>query len=121
MVRVLLGVDPLPTRRLGGVGRVVYLLGAMPAMAAVGAYLNRAPAVVYGGYAAPARALGVSAVADQQQAGAIMWVGGSTFVIVVGLCVAMAAMIGEERRQSARERRARAAQRLREDAIGSGP
>ena len=100
----LLDGDPVPAHRLGGLGRLVYLLASMPAMALVGAYLNRAPAVVYPSYAAPARALGISAVVDQQQAGAIMWVGGSTFMIAVGLWVATAALVAEERRQRARER-----------------
>jgi putative membrane protein len=100
----LLDADPLASRRLGGLGRVACLLAAMPSMALVGAYLNRANAVVYPAYAAPARALHVSAVADQQQAGAIMWVGGGFFLIVVGLSLAMSAMSAEERRQAARER-----------------
>jgi putative membrane protein len=100
----LLDGDPAPSRRLGGMGRFVYLLAAMPAMALVGAYLNRAPALVYPDYGAPARALGISAVTDQQQAGAIMWVGGSSFMIAVGLRLAMASMMLEERRQAARER-----------------
>jgi putative membrane protein len=100
----LLDGDPVPARRLGGLARLVYLLASMPAMALVGAYLNRATSVVYPAYAAPARALGVSAVIDQQQAGAIMWVGGSSFMVAVGLWVAMAALLAEERRQRARER-----------------
>jgi cytochrome c oxidase assembly factor CtaG len=100
----LLEGDPVPAHRLGGLARLVYLLASMPAMALVGAYLNRATSVVYPAYAAPARALGVSAVNDQAQAGAIMWVGGSTFMIAVGLTVAMSALVAEERRQRARER-----------------
>jgi cytochrome c oxidase assembly factor CtaG len=102
----LLDGDPVPAHRLGGMGRFVYLLGAMPAMALVGAYLNRAPSLVYAGYAAPAHALGVSAVSDQQQAGAIMWVGGSSLMIAVGLRMAMASMMLEDRRQASRERHA---------------
>jgi len=101
----LLDADPVPAHRLGGFGRLVYLLAAMPAMGLVGAYLNRATSVVYAPYAAPARALGLSAVADQQQAGAIMWVGGSSFMVAVGLWVAMAALVAEERRLQAREAR----------------
>jgi putative membrane protein len=101
----LIGADPVPRHRLGGLGRVFYLIASMPAMALIGAYLNRAPAVVYNVYARPAHALGISAVADQQQAGALMWVGGSTFVIAVGLWLAMSAMVAEERRQSRREQR----------------
>jgi cytochrome c oxidase assembly factor CtaG len=104
----LLDADPVPRRRLGGLGRIVYMLATMPAMALVGAWLNRAPSPVYHGYVAPARALGISAVSDQQHAGAIMWVGGSTFMIAVGLWAAMAAMVAEERRRSAHEARARA-------------
>jgi cytochrome c oxidase assembly factor CtaG len=60
--------------------------------------------LVYSGYAAPARALGISAVADQQQAGAIMWVLGSSLMVVCGLWQAMAALIEEERRLQVRER-----------------
>jgi cytochrome c oxidase assembly factor CtaG len=91
--------DPAPGRRLGGLGRLVYVLAAMPAMALLGAYLNRATVLFYPAYGPPARALGISAVADQQHAGAIMWVGGSMIVTVVGLWVAVAALLADERRQ----------------------
>ncbi|HLH13758.1 MAG TPA: cytochrome c oxidase assembly protein [Solirubrobacteraceae bacterium] len=99
----LLDANPLATRRLGGVGRLVYVLAAMPAMAAIGAYLNRSPTLVYPAYGPPARALGVSALADQAQAGAIMWVGGGVTLVAAGLYLAMAAMSAEERRLQARE------------------
>jgi putative membrane protein len=102
----LLDVDPSPRRRLGGFGRLIYMLGAMPAMALVGAYLNRHPSLVYPAYGPPAHALGISAVADQQQAGAIMWVAGNLIMIAVGLWAAFAAMLAEERRQQARDARA---------------
>jgi cytochrome c oxidase assembly factor CtaG len=101
----LLDGDPVPAHRLGGLGRLVYLLATMPAMAIVGAYLDRHPTLVYPAYAAPARATGISAVVDQQQAGAIMWVGGSAIVIAVGLWVVIAALVAEERRQQARDAR----------------
>lgn len=102
----LLDGDPTPAHRLGGLGRFVYLLAAMPAMGLLGAYLNRAPMLVYPDYGPPARALGISALNDQEQAGAIMWVGGSSFMIAIGLRLAMASMLLEERRQAAREKRA---------------
>ncbi|MFL5831706.1 MAG: cytochrome c oxidase assembly protein [Solirubrobacteraceae bacterium] len=102
----LLDVDPSPRRRLGGFGRLIYMLGAMPAMALVGAYLNRHPSLVYPAYGPPAHALGISAIADQQQAGAIMWVAGNLIMIAVGLWAALAAMVAEERRQQSREARA---------------
>jgi putative copper resistance protein D len=102
----LVDADPLARRRLNGMGRLVYLIAAMVPMTILGAYLNRHTTLVYAGYAAPARALGISAVADQQQAGAIMWVIGSTLMILAGLWQAMAAMVEEERRLVVRERRA---------------
>ena len=99
----LLDADPVPAHRLSGFGRLVYLLATMPPMAIVGAYLNRHPTLVYPPYGAPARTMGISAVVDQQQAGAIMWVAGSAIVIAVGLWVTIAAIVAEERRQQARE------------------
>jgi putative membrane protein len=102
----LLDADPVPAHRLSGLGRLVYLLATMPAMAIVGAYLNRHPTLVYPPYGPAARAMGISAVVDQQQAGAIMWVAGSAIVIAVGLWVTIGALVAEERRQQAREARA---------------
>jgi putative membrane protein len=102
----LLDADPVPAHRLSGLGRLVYLLATMPPMAIVGAYLNRHPTLVYPPYGPPARTMGISAVVDQQQAGAIMWVAGSVIVIAVGLWVVIAALVAEERRQQAREARA---------------
>ena len=99
----MLDGDPVPAHRLGGLGRLVYLLATMPAMAVVGAYLDRHPTLVYPAYGAPARAIGISAVVDQQQAGAIMWVAGSAIVIAAGLWAAIAALVAEERRQQARD------------------
>ncbi len=95
--------DPVLTHRLGGLGRLLYLLAGMLPMAVVGAYLNRHASVVYTPYAESARALGISAVNDQAAAGAIMWVVGNTVMVVVGLWAVMAALSAEERRLRARE------------------
>jgi cytochrome c oxidase assembly factor CtaG len=102
----ILDGDPAPSHRLGGLGRLVYLLAAMAPMALLGAYLNRHASLVYAPYGPPAHALGVSALLDQQQAGAIMWVAGSTLMVAVGLWASVAALVAEERRQQAREARA---------------
>ena len=78
-------------------------------MTLIGAYLNRATTVVYSAYVAPDRMLGISALYDQQQAGAIMWVIGSLVMIAVGIWQTMAALIAEERRhQQARAASGRA-------------
>lgn len=101
----LLDGDPAPRHRLNGIGKLVYLIVAMLPMALVGAYLNRHATLVYPPYGPPARALGISALDDQAQAGAIMWVVGNTIMVAVGLWAAIAAMLAEERRQTAREAR----------------
>lgn len=98
--------DPAPVHRLGGLGRLVCVLVAMAPMALLGAYLNRHTSLVYAPYGPPAHALGVSALADQAQAGAIMWVAGSTAMVAIGLWAVLAALVAEERRLKAREARA---------------
>jgi cytochrome c oxidase assembly factor CtaG len=102
----LLDGDPAPRHRLSGLGKLVYLIAAMMPMALVGAYLNRHPTLVYPPYGPPAAALGISALDDQAQAGAIMWVVGGVVMTAVGLWASVAAMVAEERRQVAREARA---------------
>jgi putative membrane protein len=111
----LLDGDPAPRHRLNGLGKLVYANLAMLPMGLIGAYLNRHPTLVYPAYGPPARALGISALTDQAQAGAIMWVLGASIMAAVGLGAAVAALVAEERRQVAREARADAslAERMR--------
>jgi putative copper resistance protein D len=105
MFSPLLDGDPVPRHRLGGIGKLVYLILAMLPMALIGAYLNRHPMLFYSAYGPPARARGISALNDQSQAGAIMWVLGGSIMVAVGLWTAVAAMVAEERRLAAREAR----------------
>lgn len=99
----ILDADPVRAHRLGGLGRLGYMLAAMPVMALVGAYLNRHAAVVYAPYGPAAHRLGASALADQAQAGAIMWVLGNVVTMAVGLWAAIDSLVAEERRQRVRE------------------
>jgi putative membrane protein len=101
----ILDGDPVPRHRLDGVTRLAYVIAAMLPMTLLGAYLNRHASLLYPAYGPPAHALGFSAVVDQQQAGAIMWVLGSTLMVAAGLWQAMAALVADERRQQARDRR----------------
>jgi putative membrane protein len=101
----MLDGDPVARHRLNGLGKLVYLIAAMMPMALVGAYLNRHATLFYPAYGPPAHALGISALDDQAQAGAIMWVGGGVVMTAVGLWCAMAAMVAEERRLATREAR----------------
>ncbi|HET9102747.1 MAG TPA: cytochrome c oxidase assembly protein [Solirubrobacteraceae bacterium] len=99
----VLGADPLPSHRLAGLPRLVYVLAAMLPMTIVGSLLDRDSTLVYPGYAQPARGLHVSALADQATAGAIMWVAGGTIMVAVALWAAMAGMAAEERALQRRE------------------
>ena len=95
----ILDVDPVRSHRLGGLGRLVYVLASTTPMAVLGAYLDRHPSLVYAPYGPTTHALGISAIADQQHAGAIMWVAGSMIMTLVGLWAVMSSLIAEERRQ----------------------
>lgn len=99
----LLGGDPGAARRLGGLGRFVYLIGAMLPMAIVGAYLNRAPHVLYLPYLVATHGSVGFALKDQAQAGAIMWTVGNMIMVVVGLWAVLACMLEEERNQRVRD------------------
>lgn len=94
--------DPIAGRP-GPAGRLAYLLTAMAPMALVGVTLMSADEVRYAGYLAPASELGLSAVGDQQLAGAIMWVGGKFIMLVAIFWLGWMALCREERRQAARE------------------
>ncbi len=102
----MLDGDPVVSHRVGGLGRLVYVIAAMVPMTLIGAYLYRDPTVLYHPYAAAARTLGISAVGDQQRAGATMWVLGSSLMVAAGLWQVMAALVAEERRLQVSERAA---------------
>jgi putative copper resistance protein D len=100
----LLDVDPVPVHRLGGLARLAYAIATMLPMALVGAWLDRQPALAYAPYAGPAQSLHISALTDQANAGAIMWVAGNTLMAAAGLWITVLALLAEERRVAARER-----------------
>ncbi len=93
--------DPLP-HALGPVGRLLYLLAAMPAMSIIGIWLVIAHTVRYPVYAASASRLGVSPLYDQHVAGVIMW-GGDALIGAITLVLACGALLHDERRAAARE------------------
>jgi putative membrane protein len=97
----VVAVDPLP-RRLGPIGRLLYLLAAMPAMSVIGLWLVGSHIVRYTAYVAPTRALGLSPLHDQHIAGVIMW-GGDALLGVITLMIACSALLQEERRAAARD------------------
>ena len=113
----VVGGDPLP-HRLGAIGRLLYLLAAMPAMSVIGIWLVVSRTVCYPAYLAPARALGLSALHDQHIAGVIMW-GGDALLGAITLVIACAALLQEERRAAARD--AHEARRVAPGVVGGAP
>ena len=104
----VLAADPLPRRhRLGPLGRAGYLLAAMPAMSLVGLVLVSDQTLRIAAYAAPARRLGIDALADQHAAGLVMW-SGDLLLGLLTLALAISWLLAEERRALRRERHAAA-------------
>ncbi len=99
---VVLPPGPVP-RRLGGAGQLIYLMAAMPLMSVVGVVLETEAAPRYLQYVAPAARLGVSALADQRLAGALMWIAGTVVMAAITLRSAWRSLLEEERRQRVRE------------------
>lgn len=97
----VLGADPV-RHAPGWVGRLLYLLGAMPVMSAVGIALATGHSVRYPAYLVPARALGISPLADQHLAGMIMW-SGDAVLGVIALAIAWHGLLQDERRALARD------------------
>jgi cytochrome c oxidase assembly factor CtaG len=113
----VVGIDPL-RHRLGSIGRLSYLLAAMPAMSVIGVWLVDSSTVRYPAYLAPTRALGLSPLRDQHVAGVIMW-GGDAVLGGITLMIACAALLQEERRVAARD--AHRARRVASGVIGGAP
>jgi putative membrane protein len=91
----LLAPEPL-AHRMSPTAKLAYLILAMPAMAVVGVGMNSSGRAIYTAYAD---------VADQQVAGALMWIGGGTVLGAAFLICGWLALLAEERRAVAREMR----------------
>jgi putative membrane protein len=97
----VLRADPF-SRPLGAVGRLLYLLAAMPAMSVIGVWLVIAHTARYPAYVSSAHALGVLPLYDQYLAGVIMWVG-DALIGVVSLVIVGGALLREDQRAAARD------------------
>jgi cytochrome c oxidase assembly factor CtaG len=94
----ILRADPTPSR-LSHPARILYLFLAMPAMAFLGLAIAGANDVLYPAYA---RSEGVAAaLADQQRAGSIMWVG-TMFLIVPALAFVLLDWMRADEREASR-------------------
>ena len=94
--RPVLGADPVP-HRPGVAGRLLYLMLAAGPLAVVGVAMQSSTHPWYPSYAGP------GALADQRDAGALMWVGGGLALAAITLAVAWSAVVREHRRRLAYE------------------
>jgi cytochrome c oxidase assembly factor CtaG len=94
--RPVLGADPVP-HRPGLAGRVLYLMLAAGPLALVGVAMQASTHPWYQSYAGP------GALADQRDAGAVMWVGGGLALAAATMAVAWSGLLREHRRQVAYE------------------
>jgi cytochrome c oxidase assembly factor CtaG len=108
----LAGAAPVP-HRLGPIGMLAYLMTSMAGMAVVAVALGT-DGLRYSSYAAPARAMGISAIGDQHLAAGIMVGAGAIATLTATFAVLWPALLREERHAQARER-------LRTAHAGRGP
>ncbi len=94
------GADPSPWRLKPG-ARIGYLALGMPQNTFLGLAIYSAPGVLYPHYATIERAWGLSALADQQIAGGLMWAAGDV-LFLVPLVAAIAAWLRAEEARGAR-------------------
>jgi putative membrane protein len=94
--RPVIGADPVP-HRPGVAGRVLYLMLAAGPLALAGVAMQASTHPWYEAYAGP------GALADQHDAGAIMWVGGGLALAAATMAVAWSALLREHQRQVAYE------------------
>jgi putative membrane protein len=98
----VLAAEPLP-RAASALGRILVLLLAMPPMALLGVVLGSVDHPLYSAYAASAARLGTTALADQQAAGHVMWIGGTLALAATLVPAAWHGLQAEERRARLRE------------------
>ena len=89
------GAGPHIHKQFGHIGRVVFVLAAVPPNMALGLVLAFAGTVIYSYYEAVPRLWGIDAVTDQRIGGVIMWIPGSMMFIIAAL-VLIAQMLHEE-------------------------
>ncbi len=96
----VIGRDP-GAARLSHPGRILYLFLAMPVQSLLGFVITSADHVLYPHYAAVARALGGSALADQRLGGTLMWEG-SMLVGAVALSAVLLDWMAQDERVARR-------------------
>ena len=95
----IFSVDPI-RHRLRGAGALVYLIAQMPQNSFLGVAIMWSTTPLYPHYATLQRAWGPTPLADQQLAGAIMWLVGDALFLAAIFAVLAALAKSEERPES---------------------
>jgi putative copper resistance protein D len=91
------GLDIGPAR-LAHPARLLYLFLSMAAMSVLGLVLSGTDRALYPHYVQEARAIGVSAIADQHSGGVLMWLSGMIATVLAMVAVLLAWLAEDERR-----------------------
>jgi len=101
-----IGLDPTPWRMNHPV-RILYVFLQMPQNSFLGLSIYSSSHVMYTHYETLQRTWGPSPLADQQQAGIIMWVAGD-LLFLIALCFVIASWVKAEELETKRQDRAQA-------------
>lgn len=94
----VIGAGPRIHRQFGVIGRVVYVLSAVPPNMLTGVVIAFAATPIYDYYTAVPRLWGISVMTDQQLGGVIMWVPGSMMYLIAALVLIAQMLQGENRK-----------------------
>ncbi|MCA9936479.1 MAG: cytochrome c oxidase assembly protein [Ardenticatenaceae bacterium] len=98
------GAGPRIHKQIGLLGRIIFVLAAIPPNMALGVVLAFAPQPVYTYYLAVPRLWNISVVDDQRIGGVIMWVPGSMMYILAILLLAGRYFGNEEKKPALTEK-----------------
>ncbi|MCP4428554.1 MAG: cytochrome c oxidase assembly protein [Chloroflexi bacterium] len=94
------GAGPRIHKQVGLIGRIVFVLSAIPPNMLLGVSLAFASEPVYTHYTAVPRITSLSVIDDQRVGGFIMWVPGSMMYIIAALILIATLLQGEENKPS---------------------
>jgi cytochrome c oxidase assembly factor CtaG len=93
---VATGAGPRIHRQLGTMGRIIFVLAAVPPNMALGVILSFAEQATYSYYEAVPRLWGIDPLTDQRIGGVIMWIPGSMMFMLAALILAAQFLDDEE-------------------------
>ena len=101
---VVSGAGPRLHKNLSRVGKVGFILAAIPPTMALGIVLAFSPEPVYGFYSDMPRLWGISVLDDQRISGIIMWIPGSMMHFMSALAIIFLILTGEGRKPERKEK-----------------